>query len=234
MALGLSISEPRPALLSMEIFTFHVNWESRCEWLCPGSPVRHLLARRLALRKPWIAGVHTEMRGPRPCGHPGQPASRPPLCLLPQENADPFLLAVDTDWKVGLSSHLPEVGGWGPKAAGPSPPQPGPRGGPRPSMCLEQQGLAAWSSGSLWDHLHCVQWLCLPPAQWGDAPSLPEQGGGREAWGSEDGDRREGCCHLNQHFPPMIARLMLQNSSCFHGSCCRDNHVLFSSMPDSL
>lgn len=51
------------------------------------------------------------------------------------------------------------------------------------------------------------------------------------AWGMRE---KTGCCYLNQHFPPMKAQLMLQNSSCFHGSCCQDNCVLFSLIPDSL
>lgn len=64
-----------------------------------------------------------------------------PLSVFPQENSDAFLLAVDTDWKVGLSSPS-----WdrGLRAGQPlALPSLVPKEGHSPPS-LEQEGLGAW------------------------------------------------------------------------------------------
>lgn len=89
---------------------------------------------------------------------PGQPGpDSHPFCLLPQENSDTFLLAVDTDWKVGLSSQPPDMGDW--QLASPS------AWSQRRVTQFHVPGAAGSTPPSLQDHPHCSQWICLPPAQ---------------------------------------------------------------------
>lgn len=101
------------------------------------------------------------------------------------ENSDTFLLAVDTDWKVGLAQP-PELGDH--QLAGPSPHPACSQRRVAALACapsLEQQGLGISQPPGLSPLLTASLPAPLPCGEM-PPPSLNRTGEGEEAWGSED------------------------------------------------